>query len=83
MGRVMILDQLIIQMERWGELQGTYRGEVTFASEKGKVSVKIGQKEAGLILKICSDKVIEAAQDVASAMISPVLLIEAEKNNDS
>lgn len=74
----MILKDLRIEYNTWGEDKGKYTGLVEFFNEKGKVQVTIGPEEALAILEICAQKVVSVAKETAAAMIAPVLLLEKE-----
>lgn len=75
----MILESVKIEKKRWGADEGKYTGEASFSGNHGSVKVELPETAARQILELCAQNVITAANEVARAMVAPVIELKATK----
>jgi hypothetical protein len=69
----MILQKLEIEIERWGDNKGKYKGEAIFAGEAGSVSLNLTPKMCDQMFLICADGIMETAKEAASNLTHNVI----------
>lgn len=78
----MILRELEVKLETYGDFKGQYRGKARFTGEYGEVIVVLSEKHCDGIFNLCADSIIQNSKEVASAMIKPILTQKALENNE-
>ena len=70
---MMVLKGLHISRIDYGSDKGQYAGSAEFMNKNGEVKVRLTIAQAQAILNLCADAIVENAQQVASAMIAPMI----------
>lgn len=67
----MKLNELKIELHKWGKNEGKYTGEVTFSDETGAVTMTLDPEVSNLVLAALSDKLLalikRPAADIAAS----------------
>lgn len=69
----MILTELKIELERWGENKGKHKGQATFSGEAGVVSLNLNQHHIEQIFLTCADSITETAKAAARHLTMTVI----------
>lgn len=69
----MKLESLYLSLDKYGASQGQYTGQLTFASELGKVEIKLSPATSNKILKIVADEIVSSAREVAYDLTREVI----------
>ncbi|HXS04867.1 MAG TPA: hypothetical protein VN731_10350 [Rhodanobacter sp.] len=69
----MILQELKIEIERWGENKGQYKGAAKFGDERGEVSLNLSSEHIDQIFSVCANGIIETAKRAASDMTCKII----------
>lgn len=77
----MILQKLEVSLQTYGEHKGQYRGAAKFANENGETTVVLLPEHCDAIFELCSDAIIKRSNEIAKAMIAPILTQRALENN--
>jgi hypothetical protein len=64
----MILQELKIEVERWGDNKGQYKGAAKFGDERGEVSLNLSPEHIDQIFHVCADGIIATAKRAAADM---------------
>lgn len=76
----MILQQLKIELGRWGENEGKYTGIAKFSGDAGEVTLNLNQQHIEEIFRTCADSIIETSKAAARHLTHAV--IEHQKTLD-
>jgi hypothetical protein len=77
----MILTELKIELERFGENKGKHTGRATFTGEAGTVILKLNQHHIEQIFLTCADSITETAKAAARHLTMTVLEHRKELEN--
>lgn len=69
----MILQELKIEIERWGENKGQYKGAAKFGDERGEVSLNLSTEHIDQIFRVCADGIIATAKRAANDMTANII----------
>lgn len=69
----MILQELKIEIGRWGENKGQYNGSAKFGDERGEVSLNLSPDHVNQIFQVCADGIIATAKRAASDMTANII----------
>lgn len=69
----MVLQELKIEIERWGENKGQYKGAAKFGDERGEVSLNLSSDHIDQIFRVCADGIIATAKRAASDMTANII----------
>lgn len=80
----MQLERLDIQLKSWGPNEGKLEGEITFKNPTGKIQLILDDATCHKILVLCSEGLVNSAQDVArnlttSVLAAPLLTSKSEE----
>jgi hypothetical protein len=75
----MILENIEISLEKWGENKGRYVGRARFAHQGGKIEINLLPDTADKVLTLLATQVVSAAQETAKMMASTVISDDAIK----
>jgi hypothetical protein len=82
----MKLYQLLIARELYGQDKGQYKGTASFDDGDTKVQISLTPERAHAILRICSEGIIEAAEQTAKLtsanILASVALLENKVEQD-
>ena len=81
----MILKELKIALQQYGDLKGTYLGEIEFTDKTGEIKINVSPEQCHKIFEIMADALVEQAQKAANIMTATILTgqlsIEEEKKD--
>jgi len=69
----MILQKLEVEIERWGENKGKYKGVVKFSDERGEVSLLLSPEHIEQMFRVCAGAIIETSKRCAEDMTCKVI----------
>lgn len=69
----MILENLEIELERWGPNKGKHKGKATFTGEAGTVTLNLNQDHLDRIFETCADSIIDTAKAAARHLTMTVI----------
>jgi len=70
----MILQKIEIELQKYGEHKGQYRGAAKFANESGETTVVLLPEHCDAIFNLCADAIVQKSAEVAKAMIAPIMV---------
>jgi hypothetical protein len=68
-----ILQELKIELARWGEQKGKHVGTATFAGEAGSVTLNLNDHHLEEIFRTCADSIIETSRAAARHLTMNVI----------
>lgn len=71
--KAMKLTDLKIELNRWGDDKGQYKGTAVFEGGNGEVRLKLTPEMVDKIFLIAADAIIDQAREAARAMTSQVI----------
>ena len=69
----MVLTDLRIELNTWGQSKGKYTGVAKFSDDTGEVSLKLNEDHVEKIFLVCSDAILEKAREAASYLVTAVI----------
>ena len=69
----MILEELKIELMKYGDSKGKHLGYVSFVNESGKVSLTLTPEKCEQIFSVCADGLIETAKEAAESMTCNII----------
>lgn len=78
----MILQEIRIELQKYGQYKGQYAGSAKFCNPDGETTVFLKPEHCDAIFNLCADAILQQSKDVASAMIKPILTQRALENNE-
>lgn len=70
---MMILKDLRIQMNRYGENEGKYTGVANFSGDVGAVDLYLTPEHCEQIFLICADSILATAKEAATNLTTAVI----------
>lgn len=69
----MVLTDLRIELNAYGEYKGKYTGRAKFAGANGDVTVNLNEEHCEKIFLTCADAVLNTAKEAASYLVTAVI----------
>ena len=69
----MQLQKLEIELERWGENKGKYKGVATFAGDIGSVVLNLTAVHCERIFLTCAEAIVDVASETANMLKTAVI----------
>lgn len=73
----MILENIEISLDKWGENKGRYVGRVKFGNEGGRIEINLTPDTSEKVLALLANQVVAAAQETAKMMAAQVIAPES------
>lgn len=66
----MILDELKIERERWGDNKGKFAGSIRFSNSRSSITMALTHDVSERLLKVVGDSLVDSAKELATELTS-------------
>jgi S-adenosylmethionine hydrolase len=68
-----LIKSVYLRIEEYGPDKGKLLGKIEFINQHGEITARINQEQAGKIIAVLADSLVQTAQQTAALMTSEVI----------
>lgn len=68
-----LIKSIYLSVQEYGPDKGKLTGKIEFINQHGEITARINQEQAGKIIAVLADSLVQTAKQTASLMTSEVL----------